>query len=267
MFLYRVKATEPRSWLAQCTTPVTPLEPPQAAEGFGRDDLRLAYFDCSTSWLYPTGGQSPGWFALARGAQVGNARWLDMLRLAYEQKRAGFSPPFRIYENDGHIAYSTGSQVRVAPSSAPLADAVTMPPVDLPVTFEGDPSTSLRTGLTLLGYALDRPFIKPGEAVHLETVWRIENASPGRLLSLMAHALGPDGHVVTAGDGLGVPIENWQPGDVFIQRHTLTVPKDAPSGSYWLQTGVYWLDDGKRWPVHDNRVMGDRALLTVLQVR
>jgi len=72
---------------------------------------------------------------------------------------------------------------------------------------------------------------------------------------------------VAVGDGMGVPIESWQPGDVFVQRHTLTVPKDTPRGSYWIQTGVYWLEDGKQWAARDSRVAGDRALLTALQIR
>jgi 4-amino-4-deoxy-L-arabinose transferase-like glycosyltransferase len=261
MFLYHVQETRPRTWVAQCTTPVAPLDPPQIAEGFGRNDLRLAYFDCAQSWLYPTGGKSPGWFALARDAQAGEPRWLRTARLSYEQKRAGFSPPFRIYEYDGQAAYVTGREgVFVAPSAMPLPDALHTPAVDLPITFEN--------GLTLLGFAPELPEIKPGETVHVETVWRVDSV-PNRLLSIMAHALGPDGRVIAAGDGLGVPIESWQPGDIFIQRHTLTVPKDAPSGSYWLQTGVYWLDDAlrERWPVQDVRALGDRLLLTTLEVR
>jgi 4-amino-4-deoxy-L-arabinose transferase-like glycosyltransferase len=258
MFLYRVRLHDPRTWLAQCTTPVAPLEPPQISEGFGRSDLRVAYFDCSTSWLYPMGGRSPGWFALAREATLGDTRWLTGTRLAYEQKRGGFSPPFRIYEGDGHAPVPQGGAVHVAPSDMALPEALMRSTADLPLTFEN--------GLTLLGYTLDPTSFKPGETAHLETVWRVDRV-PNRLLSVMAHALGPDGRVMAVGDGLGVPIESWQPGDIFIQRHTLTLPKDAPPGSYWMQTGVYWLDDGQRWPVRDARASGDRAILVSFGVR
>jgi len=262
MFVYRVEAASslslrPRAWVAQCTTPATPLEPAQVAEGFGRNDLRLAYFDCAQSWLYPTSGQSPGWFALAKAAEIGDARWLATARLSYEQKRAGFSPPFRIYEDNAGADYPSGGRVHVAPPNAALLDALATPEINLPVTFEH---------LTLLGYTLDRSTLKPGETAHLETVWRVDSV-PGRLLSIMAHTLGSDGRAVAVGDGMGVPIESWQPGDVFVQRHTLTVPKDTPRGSYWIQTGVYWLEDGKHWAARDSRVAGDRALLTALQIR
>ena len=258
MFLYHVPPSPQREWVAECTVPVGPLEPEQLAAGLGRNDFRLAYFDCSMSWLYPSGGQSPGWFALAADAPVGNARWLASTRLSYEQKRRGFAPPFRIYEDDAPAAYPTGGRVHVAPSTMLLAEAASAAAIDLPITFDG--------GLTLLGYTLDRPTLKPGETAHLETVWRVDRV-PDQLLSLMAHVLAPDGHVVVAGDGLGVPIENWQPGDVFVQRHTLTIPLDTPPGSYWLQTGAYWLEDQARWQVRDNRTTGNRALLMTLEVR
>ncbi len=258
MFLYRVKPSATRTWVAQCTTPAAPLESQQMTEGFGRSDLRAAYFDCATSWLYPTGETSPGWVVLARDAPMWNTRWLSLARLSYEQKRTGFAPPFRIYEDDGHVAYPTGSRAHIAPSATSPAQAAHAAAMDLPITFDG--------GLTLLGYTLDRSTLKPGETAFLETVWRVDSV-PDRLLSIMAHVLAPDGSALAVGDGLGVPIESWQPGDVFIQRHTLTLPNDAPPGSYPIQTGIYWIDDGQRWPVRDAHATGDRALLMALQVQ
>ena len=97
-------------------------------------------------------------------------------------------------------------------------------------------------------------------------MWRVDSV-PERLLSVMAHVLGSDGHVIAVGDGLSVPIESWQVGDVFVQRHSLALPKDAMPGSYWIQTGVYWLDTEERWLVRDNRAIGDRALLATIEVR
>jgi len=257
LLVYNVRQpATPRAWVAQCTVPVTPLEPDQIAEGFGQSDLRVVGFDCATSWLYPTGDKSPGWFALSRDAPAWTQRYLGVMRLSYEQKRAGFSPPFRIYEDEGRAAWPQGGQAHIAPSALALREAVATPPLELPVTFDS---------LTLLGYTLDRSALKPGETALLETVWRVESV-PVRLLSVMAQALGSDGHVVVQGDGLGVPIESWQPGDVFTQRHLLTLPKTISPGAYWIQIGVYWLDNGERWPARDQRATGDRALLLALKV-
>lgn len=259
MFVYHIRSEWPGKWVAQCTSPAAPLEREQLVEGLGAD-ARLAFFDCAQSWLYPAGGTSPGWFALSNDAPAWAWRWLENCTPSYEQKRAGFSPSFRIYQSD-RAGYPQNGQVRIAPSEMPLADASTAPPLDLPVTFEG--------GLTLLGHRLETPSgqnaLQPGETLYLETTWRVESVPP-RLLSLMAHALAPEGQAIAVGDALGVPISSWQPGDIFVQRHTLTLPTSAPPGTYWIETGVYWLDDGKRWAVRDKRAAGDRAVLTSLHV-
>jgi hypothetical protein len=63
----------------------------------------------------------------------------------------------------------------------------------------------------------------------------------------MAHLVGPDGAPLAVGDGLGVPVEQWQPGDLIVQSHALQLPADIPAGEYWLQTGAYWLDTQERW--------------------
>jgi hypothetical protein len=88
--------------------------------------------------------------------------------------------------------------------------------------------------------------LQPGDTLELYTFWRI-TAVPGRPLSLMAHLIGPDGTAAAVGDGLGYPIEQWQPGDLIIQRHTLTVPPSAVPGAYTLLSGAYWLDTLERW--------------------
>ena len=200
---------------------------------------------------------SPGWIVLSRDVPIWNQPWLSTARLSYEQKRAGFTPPFRIYVDEGRAPFPSGGQVRIAPTEMPLAEVAGRTAVDLPVTFEN--------GLTLIGYRLDCPSLKPGETAYLETVWRVDSV-PNRLLSIMAHVLGTDGSAVAVGDGLGVPIESWQPGDVVMQRHTLKLPETMPRGTYWIQTGIYWLDNGKRWAVQDDRAAGDRALLLRFEV-
>jgi hypothetical protein len=69
------------------------------------------------------------------------------------------------------------------------------------------------------------------------------------------------------GDGLGVPIEQWQPGDVIVQRHKLMVPKETMPGRYGLQIGAYWLDTQERWPTRDdNGKTGDALILNWVQV-
>jgi hypothetical protein len=83
----------------------------------------------------------------------------------------------------------------------------------------------------------------------------------------MLHLTGPGGAPVLVGDGLGVPVENWQVGDVIIQRHRLEMPPDAAAGDYALYTGAYWLDTLERWPViQEGQSIGDRIDLPPVSV-
>lgn len=63
----------------------------------------------------------------------------------------------------------------------------------------------------------------------------------------MLHLVGPGGTPVVVGDGLGVPREQWQAGDIIVQRHRLPLPDGAPSGDYTPEAGAYWLDTLERW--------------------
>ena len=93
------------------------------------------------------------------------------------------------------------------------------------------------------------------------TYWRVL-ARPSRPLSLMLHLSTTDGAAVAVGDGLGVPIDQWQPGDVIVQRHTLNVPVDAPVGQYELRSGAYWLDTGARLMAGED----DAVVLTTFEI-
>jgi hypothetical protein len=65
----------------------------------------------------------------------------------------------------------------------------------------------------------------------------------------MGHLVGPDGVPIVVSDGLGVPVDQWQSGDLFVQRHHLSIPEGTLPGVYTLHTGAYWLDTMERWPV------------------
>lgn len=243
LFVYRVPPHDPPpTWLAQCTVPVAPLTPKAAAEGFGRDDLRLAYFDCTSGWLYPTGGQDPGWFALFRQTALSDDpfihRYLASARLSFEQRRTGALPPFVIYVQPAG---------RIGPRFTP--------------------ESAIRVGmLTFLGEDFGPFPVQPGETVEVETWWRVE-AIPARPLSIMMHLVGPGDRPVIVSDGLAVPADQWRPGDVIVQRHRLPIPADAPPGEYRPFTGVYWLDTMERWPVEiDGKPAGDQIPLPAVPV-
>jgi 4-amino-4-deoxy-L-arabinose transferase-like glycosyltransferase len=263
MFVYEVEAHPTAEWVAQCTTPVAPLPPEVVAEGLGRDDLRLVYFDCSQSWLYPPGN---GWYVLARDreTQVISSTQIQRARLAYEQKRAGLQPPFQVYEWLGlePLPELAPQQVHAAPSDwSPgqveregIALAAPVPLGDV---------------LEFLGYVTEDISVRAGEQIAIQTYWRVVE-TPEQPLSLMAHVLETNGVPISVGDGLGVPVDQWQPDDVIVQRHVLPIPAETPPGEYWVQVGAYALADVQRLPVsanqQDNNVVGDRLIVGRIEV-
>ena len=83
------------------------------------------------------------------------------------------------------------------------------------------------------------------DAVTLTTFWRV-TATADRPLSLMAHRINMQGTTLTVADGLSVTPENWQPGDVIVQRHVFP-SEDATKETRAYLIGAYWLDTMERW--------------------
>lgn len=243
MFVYRVaEPADPFGWVAQCLVPVVPLPPEVVVEGFGRQDVRRVSFDCTQSWLIPQGGQSPGWYVLFRDTALSEDVFIQAhlapTRLSFQQTRSGWLPPFAIYE---------AAAIPVEPAHSPAASVHV-------------------GGLTFLGHTISRLPAWAGDVVEVWTFWRVETR-PERPLSLMLHLVGPGGVPAVVGDGLGVPVDNWQIGDVIIQRHLLPLPADAPPGEYTLATGAYWLDTMERWTVQvEGEPESDQVLLPPVPV-
>jgi hypothetical protein len=237
MFLYQVERSQ-TSWVAQCTVPAVPLPAQAMAEGFGSDRLRGIHFDCEGSWIFPGGGASDGWYARATPG-IDALRWpaegerlewwpawmvqlpLTSLRLSYVQPTPAELPAFAIWEW----------------SSTPVAP---------PATIAGG-EIALDGTLVFLGYDAPQTATQDTSADVL-TYWRVVE-QPSRPLSLMLHLIDEGGAPVAVGDGLGIPVDQWRPGDVIVQRHTLAIPTDAPPGEYVVHSGAYWLDDMTRLTV------------------
>jgi hypothetical protein len=91
--------------------------------------------------------------------------------------------------------------------------------------------------------------------------------------TVFTHLLG-EGDVVLAGhdgqpDGGHYSTTAWQPGQVILDDHWLTVPKNSPPGEYQLEAGFYLLSTMDRLPAFDDvgrRLPGDAALLGAVVV-
>ncbi len=97
--------------------------------------------------------------------------------------------------------------------------------------------------LDFLGYDVT-PHPESSEIV-LRTYWQVKEC-PERPLSLMAHLVAADGTTLQVGDGMGFPIDQWQTGDIIVQRHRLPAPE---SEGYAFRLGGYWLDTMERWAI------------------
>jgi len=166
----------------------------------------------------------PGLLVLPPGAEAPPGAVLDV-----PARRADGRPLYNLYRLDGALA----------------------PDGPLTATLDGP--------LDFLGYTL----IQQVDGVELQTFWEVKEV-PARPLSLMGHLLGADGTLVAIADGMGFPVDQWQPGDLILQQHRLPLPADAPPGEYTLATGAYWLDTMERWGIMvDGKPAGDQILLSL----
>jgi len=97
--------------------------------------------------------------------------------------------------------------------------------------------------LTFLGYD-QLTGCEPGNgACELITYWQVEMLDGGSR-SIFLHLVDPAGTIIDQDDGLGTPAGHWQPGDIILQRHTLTIP--AGNEVLSLRVGVYNPEDSRR---------------------
>lgn len=119
--------------------------------------------------------------------------------------------------------------------------ALPAPPVwpqpGLPVVF-GE-------SLALLGY---RQLPQPaGAPVTWLTYWRVLAPLPEDL-AIFVHAISAESTLDTQHDGLDALPQTLQPGDTFVQLHTLPVPA-TPHNPYALSLGLYQRATGARWRI------------------
>jgi hypothetical protein len=270
LFVFQVDPHQPpATWIAQCMKPASPLDDELISREFHTQPLRRVYFDCTQSWVYPEDGQTSGWYALHDQAVQEDSPFLQhhlgQAHLAYvHHQYDGMAPAFRLYEfRPAMQAVTYTSTVWIAPAGMnPRQVATERPVVTAPLRLEGP--------LDFLGY---RVLDVRSDAVAVETWWKVteNNVPQTRPISIMGHLVRDDGHPVSIADGLGVPVEVWQVGDVLVQYHRFPLTPDLWGNdereSIWLQTGAYWLDTLERQEVTGpGQDTGDRILLTEIRL-
>jgi hypothetical protein len=157
----------------------------------------------------------------------------------------------------------------------------------LSAASEGKPSSPLPSfpvaatigdSVRLLGYSLDGDQVRPGDTLYLTLYWQAL-ASLDQDYTVFTHLLG--GHnpatngPLWAGhdgqpDGGQYPTTSWQPGEVILDVHPLTIPADAPPGEYQFEVGLYLLETMARLPASDaagNALPADAVMLGTVEVQ
>jgi len=87
-------------------------------------------------------------------------------------------------------------------------------------------------------------------------------------LAIFVHLLDAHGVVVGAHDGLSVSPASWEPGDVFIQWHRMSVEPATPAGEYQVELGFYSPATMQRLPIfQEGEAVADRLLLSPVLLR
>lgn len=256
LFIYHVPEQLRGEWVAQCSSPSPPLDAGEIEAGFGRDNLRLVQFDCSTSWWYPA-GDAPGWY-LNAPRRLQARTWYPSATAVFQPRnaQAKFDGVYRV--NSATLPQGRQTRVVIAPGDWPPAQAMSQgAQATAPVTTTGP--------LQFEGFWLyDNQTVRQ---ILVFTVWRVTRGADAPL-SIMAHLLDAQGRVIAGSDGLGVPIEVWQTSDMIVQAHSLNIPGGAVPGTYWIETGVYRLDNIERYQIlQEGQAVGDRLLLASVEVK
>lgn len=122
----------------------------------------------------------------------------------------------------------------------------------------------LGRSLHLRGLTLETPEARPGEPVRLTLYWQTDT-QPDDTFTAFVHLVAPNSSTPAQDDrwpGL-TPSNTWAAGQVIVDTYDITLPADAPPGTYQLFTGLYRAADGTRLtamgpdgaPVPDDRIL------------
>lgn len=134
-----------------------------------------------------------------------------------------------------------------------------LPPLDLALDADfawpvGIPMATL-AGLAdedSTGSCLDG--LPPGEQCSVPLVWQAQAESPISY-NVFIHLVDSAGNIVAQADGVPAnwerPTTGWLPGEVILDRHTLTLPDALPEGPLALRVGLYDPSTGERLQTAD----------------
>ncbi len=127
-------------------------------------------------------------------------------------------------------------------------------PVSSPAQVEMHPiQANFNHDLVLTGYRVEPATIKPGETVTLSFHWQAQRPIDGDYY-LFVHLFDVQqgqrhGQVNTPLTGILFDAHRWPVGLTVPDRHSFTLPADAPAGAYRFEVGLYHASSQQRLPV------------------
>jgi len=258
IFIYEVGSEE-----AEAALPSPPFPPKLgglSALTVEREAVRLIRFDHHTSFLLPAEGQEVSYVVP------------DAFSFSFElwQRFQQDSELLHVSEDGAYAIYRLASRDALAEKLASVqrnsniywslavefASGAQLHPLVPPVNFNHQ--------VAFLGYEYI-PAESPS-TIELLTYWQVlELTEPP--LAIFVHLLDTHSAVVGSYDGLSVSPTSWEPGDVFIQWHSLSLEPTAPAGEYQVELGFYSPATMQRLPIfQEGQAVADRLLLSPIQV-
>jgi hypothetical protein len=229
-----------------------------------REAVRLKWFDHRTSFILPAEGQEvdylvPDAFPFSSELQQRFLQDSELLHVSEDGSYAIYRLASRgaLAEKLASVQQSSAIYWSSAVEFAPGDPKEWRHPLIPPVNFNHQ--------VAFLGYE----YI-PTESlstVELLTYWQVLQAAEPPL-AIFIHLLDAHSAVVGSYDGLGVSPANWEPGDVFIQWHSLPVEPTALAEEYQVELGFYLPATMQRLPIfQDGEAVADRLLLSLVQLQ
>lgn len=125
--------------------------------------------------------------------------------------------------------------------------------------------------LRLLGSRVSSDVIGPGDSFTVSLYWKVLEPPPADY-TVFIHLLDARGALITQFDrpagGSTTPTSTWQVGQVLRDTYPLSIPRDAPAGTYTIRMGMYLWPSMERLPVSiEGKVMeNDFIDLGIVQI-
>lgn len=196
--------------------------------------VHLRYLDCSTSMIFPMGGEpsqvlipNPNTLAVTSPAVL---QWFD---LGSSDSRGIVKMEVVQPLADRIGLFTTTTPAQLDPTVAPDADPL-LPPI------------RLENNLTFLGFETLVDRIQPGGILPVVTYWRVDGVLPSDLV-LFAHLYGDIGASPLANqDSISVIPAQLSERDVFVQVHFINIPETLPFRDYKIAVGAYRSQSAER---------------------